>query len=95
MSIKSEELKRWQTLSRLNLSKEEEEEIAKEIQALKTLIEQLDEVEVCLEDGVVTAPVSLSELRVDEAKPSLSRESLLSCASERYESAFIVKRVVE
>lgn len=94
MSLSREEVKKVANLARLQITPQEEEEFAPQLNAILDYFEQLKELNT---DNVepTTRAIELSNItRTDEQKVYEDRESLLNIAPEREDDFFRVPKIL-
>lgn len=78
--MKKEDLKHLAKLSRIKLTEEEIDKFAPQMATILDSVKTLDELDVSKVKVKSLRKVSLTDLREDEAKPSLKQEDALSNA---------------
>ena len=94
MALSADEVRRVALLARLELSDDEIEAQATNLNNLLAQFEALGQLDVTgIEPTSHSAPV-FNVLREDTARPSLSREQALANAPEQRDGCFVVPRII-
>ena len=94
MKITHEELSHVANLARLQLSPEEVEAMARQLDDILTYVAKLNELDT---EGVTPTTHAISivnAFREDEVKPSLDREKTLANGPQQNGESFVVPRVI-
>ena len=94
MKITPEEVSHVANLSRLQLSPEEVEAMARQLDEILTYVAKLNELDT---EGITPTTHAISivnAFREDEVKPSLDREKTLDNAPRQNGESFVVPRVI-
>ncbi len=95
MKVTETDLQMVAGLSRLNIRDDEKSTALKDLNAIISHVEQLQEIDTTSIEPTTYARPMQNVFREDEVKPSLDRESALSNAPEQDDGYFKVPRVLE
>lgn len=95
MKISKEQVEHVAHLARLNLTEQEKERMKKDLEAIISFADQLNELEISdVQPTAHVIPIQ-NVFRMDKIEPSLDREQLLKNAPENENGCFSVPKVVE
>lgn len=95
MMIDQKTVRHIATLSRLQLTEEEEESARRDLSRILEYMDKLNELDTTGVEPTFAAPRAVENLRADEAKPSYPNEALMANAPESEGGAYKVPNVVE
>lgn len=95
LKISKEQVENVAHLARLSLTEEEKAQMTKDMEAIITMADQLNELEIGdIEPTAHVIPIQ-NVFREDKLKESLDREKLLSNAPSSMQGCFSVPKIVE
>lgn len=95
MKIEKETLDKLAHLSRLEISKEDEPKLLKELSAIVTFVEKLNEIDTEGVEPLTTMSLEVNALREDEPGVHMSHEEALRNAPAKDKDFFRVPKVLE
>jgi aspartyl-tRNA(Asn)/glutamyl-tRNA(Gln) amidotransferase subunit C len=95
MIIDRQTLHKIAHLSRLEIKPEDEERMMREMSAMVTFVEKLNEVDTTGVEPLTTMSHEVNSLREDEVKGHLDHEAALKLAPKKDEDYFRVPKVLE
>ena len=94
MKITPQEISHVANLARLQLSQEEVEAMARQLDDILTYVAKLNELDTAAITPTTHAISIVNAFREDEVKPSLPREKALANGPRQNGEAFVVPRVI-
>lgn len=95
MNITKEQVKHVANLARLNLTEEEQIELAKDLENIISFADKLNELDIENTDPTAHVIPIQNVFRKDEVRPSLEKDALLANAPSTKDGCFYVPKVVE
>ena len=95
MNIDKQTLQKIAHLSRLEIKPEDEEKMLKEMSAIVTFVEKLNEVDTTGVEPLTTMSHEINSLREDEVKGQIDHEKALTQAPKKDDQFFRVPKVLE
>ena len=95
MKITIKEVEHVARLARLELTKEEKEQMRAQLDSILSYIEKLNELDTSAVEPTSHVLPMKNVFREDEVRPSLSQEEALANAPERQDLFFRVPRILE
>ena len=95
MNIDKKTLHKIAHLSRLEIKAEDEDKMLKEMSAMVSFVEKLNEVDTTGVEPLTTMSHEINSMREDVVKDHLDRESALKLAPSKDEQFFKVPKVLE
>ena len=95
MKVTEKDLEMCANLSRLNIREDEKSTSLKDLDAILTYVDKLQEIDTSKVEPTTYARPMQNVFREDVVKPSLDRELALSNAPEQDDGYFRVPRVLE
>ena len=95
MNIDKQTLQKIAHLSRLEIKPEDEEKMLKEMSAIVTFVEKLNEVDTTGVEPLTTMSHEINSLREDEVKGQIDHEKALKTAPKKDDQFFRVPKVLE
>ncbi len=94
MSLSLDDVRKVAHLARIQLTAEEEQKFAEQLNNILTYVEQLSELDVTGVEPTTRAIDVNNVMRADRLDQSSDREGLLSCAPDRDDDFFKVPKIM-